>query len=161
MPMNTLVQRASLPQSKLPTSTFDTASLYFEALAELHIAHLMNQRNDAIESAEDCQRKLVARYLFRKLARERRLTKQWASFDKGPFKIWCDDFRPANILLDEGLKIVGVVDWEFTYAAPVEFSFAPPWWLLIEKPEYWSRGLDDWCREYEKRLQTFLSAMRC
>lgn len=160
MPMNTLIQLGSLPQSKLPTTTFDTTSSYFETLAELHIAHLMNQRNDAIDSAEDCRRKLVARYLFRKLAREHRLTKQLASFDKGPFKLWCDDFRPANILMNKELKIVGVVDWEFTYAAPVEFSFAPPWWLLIEKPEYWPRGLDDWCSNYERRLQTFLSAMR-
>jgi hypothetical protein len=97
-----------------------------EALAELHISHLVNQRNDAMDSADDCRRKLVARYLFRKLARERRSTKQWASFDKGFFKLWCDDFRPANILLDEGLRIIGVVDWEFTHAAPVEFSFAAP-----------------------------------
>ncbi|GIJ89302.1 hypothetical protein Asppvi_008239 [Aspergillus pseudoviridinutans] len=100
-------------------------------------------RNDAIDSAEDCRRKLVARYLFCKLAREHRLTERLASFDKGPFKLWCDDFRPANILMNEELKIVGVVDWEFAYAAPVEFSFGPPWWLLIEKPEYWPRGLDD------------------
>ncbi|KAL3459396.1 hypothetical protein BJX64DRAFT_279197 [Aspergillus heterothallicus] len=160
MPMNTLIQLGSLPQSKLPTATFDTTSSYFESLAELHIAHLINQRNDAVHSAEDCRRKLVARYLFRKLARERRLTRKLESFDKGPFKLWCDDFRPANILMNEKLEIVGVVDWEFTYAAPVEFSFAPPWWLLIEKPEYWHRGLDDWCHEYERRLPTFLSAMR-
>ncbi|KAL3444511.1 hypothetical protein BJX65DRAFT_310894 [Aspergillus insuetus] len=160
MPMNSLVRLGSLPQSKLPATTFDTTSSYMEVIAELHISHLVNQRNDAIDSAEDCRRKLVARYLFRKLARERRLTKQWASFDKGPFKLWCDDFRPANSLLSEELKIVGVVDWEFTYAAPVEFSFAPPWWLLIEKPEYWPQGLDDWCVEYERRLLTFLRAMR-
>ncbi|KAJ9376737.1 hypothetical protein DTO063F5_8639 [Paecilomyces variotii] len=159
MPMNTLIQLGSLPQSKLPSTTFNTTSSYFKALAELHIAHFTNQRNDAIDSTEDCRRKLVARYLFRKLAREHRLTEQLASFDKGPFKLWCDDFRPANILMNE-LKIVGVVDWEFTYAAPVEFSFAPPWWLLIEKPEYWPRGLDDWCSEYERRLQTFLGAIR-
>jgi hypothetical protein len=160
MPMNSLIRLGTLPQSKLPTRTFDTTSSYMEALTELHISHLVNQRNDAIHSGEDCRRKLVARYLFRKLARERRLTKQWAPFDKGPFKLWCDDFRPANILLEEELKIVGVVDWEFTYAAPVEFSFAPPWWLLIEKPEYWSHGLDDWCVEYERRLRAFLRVMK-
>jgi hypothetical protein len=158
--MNALIQLGSLPQVKLPTTTFNTTSSYFEALAELHIAHLINQRNDAIDSAEDCRRKLIARYLFRKRAREHRLTERLASFDKGPFKLGCDDFRPANILMNKELKIVGVVDWEFTYAAPVEFSFGPPWWLLIEKPEYWPRGLDDWCSEYEGRLQTFLGAMR-
>ncbi|THC95394.1 hypothetical protein EYZ11_005118 [Aspergillus tanneri] len=65
-----------------PLTASETGEIQL-ALAELHIAHLMNQRNDAIDSAEDCRRKLVARYLFRKLAREHRLTKQWASFDKG------------------------------------------------------------------------------
>ncbi|GFF47805.1 hypothetical protein IFM58399_08142 [Aspergillus lentulus] len=138
MPMNALVQLGSLPQSKLPTATFDTKSSYFEALAELHIAHLINQRNDAIDSAEDCRRKLVARYLLRKLAREHRLTERWHPLTKAR----------SNF------------DWEFAYAAPVEFSFAPPWWLLIEKPDYWRQGLDDWCSEYDRRLQTFLGAMR-
>ncbi|KAJ5880200.1 uncharacterized protein N7473_011253 [Penicillium subrubescens] len=57
------------------------------------------------------------------------------------------------------LKLAGVVDLEFTYAAPVEFSYAPPWWLLIEKPEYWPQGLDDWCMQYERQLQTFLKAL--
>lgn len=58
------------------------------------------------------------------------------SFEEGPFKIWCDGFRPANVLLKENLQIASVVDWEFTYAAPIDFSHAPPWWLLIEKPEF-------------------------
>jgi hypothetical protein len=134
MPMNELIRLGSLPQSKLPCKIFDTASSYFEALAELHIAHLINQINDAIDSADDCRRKFVARYLFRKITRDHNFTKQWISFNEGPFKIWCDDFRPANVLMDEALKIVGVVDWEFTYAAPVGFYYAPPWWLLIENP---------------------------
>ncbi|CEJ62014.1 hypothetical protein PMG11_10529 [Penicillium brasilianum] len=58
------------------------------------------------------------------------------------------------------MSIAGVVDWEFTYAAPVEFSYAPPWWLLIERPEYWSEGIEDWTRTFDRRLNTFLTAMR-
>ncbi|KAJ5372894.1 Aminoglycoside phosphotransferase [Penicillium concentricum] len=42
------------------------------------------------------------------------------------------------------MQIAGMVDWEFTYAAPVEFSYAPPWWLLIENPKLWPNGIDDW-----------------
>ncbi|OQE06140.1 hypothetical protein PENVUL_c019G09050 [Penicillium vulpinum] len=158
---NELIRLSSLPQSKLPSyeTTFSSTSSYLEALAEIHIAHLTHQRNDAIESADDCRRKFVARYLFRKLARERKLTERWAAFDKGPFKIWCDDLRPANVLVNNDLKITGVVDWEFTYAAPVEFTYAPPWWLLIEKPEYWPQGLEDWTTVFDSRLQIFLQAM--
>ncbi|CAG7942047.1 unnamed protein product [Penicillium salamii] len=159
MPMNELVRLGSLPQSELPHTTFDTLSSYLEHLARLHISHLVNQRNDAVDSANDCRRKFVARKLFLKLAQGQRLFANSSQFEHGPFKLWCDDFRPANVLLDKSLSIVGVVDWEFTYAAPVEFSHAPPWWLLIEKPEYWPKGLEDWCWEYERRLETFLRAL--
>jgi hypothetical protein len=157
--MNELLRLGSLPQSKLPSTSFNTASSYFEFLAELHISHLANQRNDAIDSADDCRRKFVARHLFLQLAQSHRLTEKSSRYEHGPFDLWCDDFRPGNVLLDQSLKIAGVVDWEFAYAAPVEFSHAPPWWLLIEKPEYWKEGLENWCREYERRLQAFLRAM--
>ncbi|KID89941.1 phosphotransferase family protein [Metarhizium guizhouense ARSEF 977] len=102
--------------------------------------------------------KYTARQLFQKLARERKLVSD--RYDKGPFKFWCDDIRPSNILLDANLQIVAVIDWEFSYAAPSEFTFAPPWWLLIEQPEYWEKGrLEDWIQQYERRLATFLKAM--
>ncbi|CAG8007851.1 unnamed protein product [Penicillium salamii] len=147
--MNEIVQLGTLPRSKLPTVIYDRAYLYFEALAELHISHLQHQRNDAIDSADDCRRKFVARFLFRKIIRDRDLRDKWMFYDNGPFPIWCDDFRPQNVMVDEAEKVVGVVDWEFTYTAAVEFSHAPPWWLLLEKPEYWPDGLDDWCTVYE------------
>jgi len=50
------------------------------------------------------------------------------------------------------------MDWEFTCTAPAEFIHAPPWWLLLEKPEYWTKGLGDWCIQYERRLEIFLNA---
>ncbi|KAJ5239574.1 hypothetical protein N7468_004193 [Penicillium chermesinum] len=160
MNMNELVRLGTLPRSKLPPldATFKTASSYIEALAQLNIQHLLHQRNDAVQSADDCRRKFVARQLFYTLARDKKLF--LPSFENGPFKLWCDDFRPANVLLNEDMHIAGVVDWEFTYAAPVEFSYAPPWWLLIEKPEYWSEGIEDWARVFDRRLKTFLTAMR-
>lgn len=157
MPMNELVRTGTFPRAKLRSSTFNTSSGYFQALAKLHVDHLASQRNDAIESRADCQRKYTARQLFQKLARERKLVSD--RHDKGPFKFWCDDLRPSNILLDANLQIVAVIDWEFSYAAPSEFTFAPPWWLLIEQPEYWEKGLEHWVQQYERRLATFLKAM--
>ncbi|KAI2795233.1 hypothetical protein POX_a01838 [Penicillium oxalicum] len=160
MNMNELVRLGTLPQSKLPGlhTTFTTSSSYFEALADLNIEHLVHQRNDSVESADDCRRKFVARGLFRKLARDKRLTDPL--LEEGPFKIWCDDLRPADVLLHSDLKIAGVVDWEFTYAAPAEFSYAPPWWLLIEKPEYWPKGLEIWTRTFDHRLKTFIKVLK-
>ncbi|KAJ5972672.1 uncharacterized protein N7479_002590 [Penicillium vulpinum] len=166
--MNEIVQLGTLPRSKLPPTTYDKASSYFEALAELHISHLISQRNEADVLAyiptdvlaDDFRRKFVARFLFRTLIRDQEQRKQWILYDDGPFPVWCDDFRPENVLVDEAESITGVVDWEFTYTAPAEFSYTPPWWLLLQKPEDWPNGLDDWCTEYEKHLQTFLGAMR-
>jgi hypothetical protein len=160
MNMNELVRLGTLPRSKLPpkSATFKTASSYIECLAQLNIQHLIHQRNDAVHSADDCRRKYVARQLFYKLAKDKRLSAPCN--ENGPFKLWCDDFRPANVLLNDDHHLAGVVDWEFTYAAPVEFSYAPPWWLLIEKPEFWSEGIEDWTRVFERRLETFLEAMR-
>ncbi|KAL5335597.1 hypothetical protein BJX70DRAFT_390534 [Aspergillus crustosus] len=166
--MNEIVQLGTLPRSELPTTTYDKASSYFEALAELHISHLKSQRNEAdIEEdidndvlADDFRRKFVARFLFRKLVQDPKQRQQWILHDNGPFPVWCDDLRPENVLVDETEKVIGVVDWEFTYTAPVEFAYAPPWWLLLKKPEDWPGGLDEWCAAYEKPLRTFLEAMR-
>ncbi|RMD44981.1 hypothetical protein DV735_g102, partial [Chaetothyriales sp. CBS 134920] len=157
---NELVRLGTLPRSKLPhpDETFTSASTYLNALADLHLAHLIHQRNDAVDSADDCRRRYIARLLFCKLARQGRLTA--GGTDLGPFILWCDDLRPANILINEHLQIAGVVDWEFTYAAPVEFSHAPPWWLLVEQPEYWPEGIEAWTEAYERRLQTFLKVLR-
>ncbi|KAI9829870.1 MAG: hypothetical protein M1819_005968 [Sarea resinae] len=156
--MDSLVGLGTFPRSKLPKTTFKTSSSYFEALAEMHINHLSHQRNDAIDNAIDCTRKYIGRHLFRKLARESKLTSP--EHNAGPFKLWCDDLRPTNILLNADLKIVAVIDWEFTYSAPAEFSYAPPWWLLLEQPEYWPEGLDAWADAYEPRLEVFLRALR-
>lgn len=154
-----MVVMGTLPPAHLPGAdvTFETSAQYLESVAETFIQHLNHQRNDVIESADDCRRKFVARCLFQKLAREQKLTNP--PLTNGPFKLWCDDLRPANVIMDLNDHIVGVLDWEFTYAAPVEFTYAPPWWLLVEKPEYWPKGLEDWTRVYERRLKTFLGAM--
>ncbi|KAF2278470.1 uncharacterized protein EI97DRAFT_499895 [Westerdykella ornata] len=156
--MNELVQLGNFPRSRLPQRPFSTASAYYSTLADIHLEHLSTQRNDAVESAKDCRRKYVARHLFRKLASEMRLDKH-GIFESGPFKIFCDDLRPTNVLLNKDFKIVAVIDWEFTYAAPVGFCYSPPWWLLLETPEDWPWGLEDWEFQYERRLQTFLSAL--
>ncbi|OJJ69053.1 hypothetical protein ASPBRDRAFT_57598 [Aspergillus brasiliensis CBS 101740] len=157
--MNELVRLGTLPRSLLPDSTFSTSSSYFDNLAELHIQHLKHQRNDAVDSATDCRRKYVARQLFRKLAKDRQLTASTCDCDSGPFRLWCDDLRPSNVLLNADLQVMGVIDWEFSYAAPAEFSEASPWWLLLEQPEYWPDGIEAWTEVYERRLQTFLKVL--
>jgi len=154
--MNELVQLANCPRAELPSTFFHTSADYLKALADMHIMHLSTQRNDAIDSAVDCRRKYIARHLFRKLASLSQLS---SGDDHQSFKLFCDDMRPSNVLVDADFKIVAVIDWEYTYAAPAEFTFSPPWWLLLEAPEYWPGGLSDWATTYEPRLGTFLRVL--
>lgn len=113
----------------------------------------------------------IARCLFRKMAREGLLlasaSSRWrrnnsnsssSSSDKGPFPLFNDDFRPANVLSTSNFEVTGALDWEFTYAAPPEFAHSAPVWLLLELPEYWPEGLSDWTRVYEKTFPVFLDA---
>ncbi|KAI9736401.1 MAG: hypothetical protein M1818_006134 [Claussenomyces sp. TS43310] len=158
---NELVQMANFPPQKLPSTTFSTSSDYYKALADVHLTHLSVQRNDAIKSAEDCRRRYVARHLFRQLAQESRLEAEvdTKATSLKPFRLFCDDLRPTNVLVDDECNIVGVIDWEFAYVAPAEFTYSPPWWLLIEMPEYWPAGVEDWTATYEPRLALFLKAL--
>ncbi|KAF1951206.1 phosphotransferase family protein [Byssothecium circinans] len=155
--MNDLVQLANCPPSSLLSTPFPTSSSFYNAIADMKIMHLEMQHNDAIDSAEDCRRKYTARRLFKKLASEKRLHDP--EMENGPFRLWCDDLRPGNILVDENCRILSVIDWEFTYAAPSSFTFNPPWWLLLEAPEYWFRGITDWVRVYEPRMRTFIKVL--
>ena len=99
--MNELVRLGTLPRSKLPKpgATFETASSYFNFLADVHLDHFLHQRNDSIDDETDYRRKYVARKLFRTLTSESRFTSQ--TTDAGTSPLWCDDLRPANILIDK------------------------------------------------------------
>jgi len=155
--MTDLVVHTNAPASILPSGTYASTDEWYSALADMHLAQLAFQRNDAVEDEDDARDKYVARQLFRKLAADKRLAPNSAS-DTG-FTLFSEDLRPANILLDENLRIAGVIDWEFAYAAPAEFSFDPPWWLLLEEPDSWEGGYSAWMEAYEPRLQTFLRVL--
>jgi len=173
----------------LKGTTFQTADAWYAALADMHIATLLFQHNDIVSSEDDCRTKYVARQLFHRLARQGRLSTfgfaqdDWSASasaahyhykdtagvastgglpapnNSGAFRLWSDDFRPVNILVDAEDNILGAIDWEFAYAAPTQFALDPPWWLLLDVPEMWDAGIDDWAEVYEGRLRTWLAAM--
>ncbi|KAG4432705.1 hypothetical protein IFR05_011805 [Cadophora sp. M221] len=132
-----------------------------------------------ISSEDDCRNKYVARQLFRRLAKQGRLSKfgfvedDWSAQSKsqyvpttmrvpdgsGNFRLWSDDFRPSNVMVDDDDQILGAIDWEFAYVGPTQFVLDSPWWLLLDVPEMWDNGIDDWASQYERRLKTWISAM--
>ncbi|KAH8653605.1 hypothetical protein BX600DRAFT_515868 [Xylariales sp. PMI_506] len=177
--MNSMTQLANIPPSILPHKdiTYKTSDEWYLALANMHLAQLIFQHNDLVVSEDDCRNKYVARHLFRRLAKQGRLSTfgfqedDWSASAKktdpkcsapetsGAFRLWCDDFRPANALLGPDDSIAAVVDWEFTYAAPTNFTLYPPWWLLFETPEMWPSGIDRWSKAYEPYLNIWLETM--
>ena len=181
MNMSNMIQLANIPRAILPPQdkTYDSADDWYIALAEMHWAQLVFQHNDLVSSEDDCRNRYVARYLFHKLAKQGRLSTfgfaddSWSSQASNysstllaappgsdSFRLWCDDFRAGNILIDDSKDIISVIDWEFSYFGPSQFILDPPWWLLFEVPEMWEFGIEDWAKVYELRLKTWLAAMK-
>ncbi|KAI0472601.1 hypothetical protein GGR56DRAFT_651102 [Xylariaceae sp. FL0804] len=164
MNMNSILEFTEAPLSLLPNRQYSTATEWYSALADMHLMQLVFQHNDAVEDEEDARDKYVARQLFRRLAAEGRLvseleTKQQdrQNVKEAAFRMFSEDLRPTNVLIDKDLRVVGVIDWEFAYIAPSQFSFDPPWWLLLKAPDEWYEGgYPSWMETYEPRLETFL-----
>lgn len=178
--MNNMLQLANIPRATLPPEDrmYGTADEWYVALAEMHIAQLVFQHNDLVTTADDCRNKYVARQLFRKLAKQGRLSTfgfaedDWSAQSKSQtltlspapngsssFRLWCDDLRASNVLLNKADDIVAIIDWEFAYIAPTQFALDPPWWLLLNVPEMWHTNIDDWTKVYNVRLKTWLRAI--
>ncbi|KAK3368664.1 hypothetical protein B0H63DRAFT_488901 [Podospora didyma] len=171
-----------------PDATYQTSDDWYVALADMHMAHLVFQHNDLVVSRDDCRNKYVARQVFRRLATEGKLSTfgfaddTWSAqaqtarrnrgpthqqprplarppYKYGPFHLWCDGLHAGNFLADRQLRINGVIDWEFAYAGPTQFSLDPPWWLLLEPPESWPSDIWEWSSLYEDRLRGWLRSM--
>jgi hypothetical protein len=59
-----------------------------------------------------------------------------AKYDRCKFKLICDDFGLANLIVRgrEDLTVVGVVDLEWSYIGPAQLFGSAPWWLLQDRP---------------------------
>ncbi|KUL81893.1 hypothetical protein ZTR_09525 [Talaromyces verruculosus] len=75
-------------------------------------------------------------------------------YDKGPFKLVCEDFGLANLIVrsHHDLTIIGVVDLEWSYAGPAQLA-ASPWWLLQSRLTLYDLELEE---EEAKKSATIL-----
>lgn len=153
--MNELVASAGYPIDRLSTESFDRASDFFKSVASEHLIHVQAQRNIS-RTPEDARERFIARHRFAELIGK------YTVDDEGPFKLFCDDLQPSNILIDpETLRITGVLDLEFTNAMPAQFTYDPPWWLLLLGPEMWLEHYSkkEFLGRYVPRMEQFLRAM--
>ncbi|KAH7018468.1 phosphotransferase family protein [Microdochium trichocladiopsis] len=164
--INRITEWTSAPQGLLPSNTYARAEEWYSDMADMHMLQLVFQRNYLVKDEDDARDKYIARQLFRRLAASGKLSAPSNHNDASPgrdgppFKLFSEDLRPNNVLLDEHFKIVAVIDWEFAYAAPAQFARDPPWWLLIRQPHHWEGGIEAFIAAYEPRLQTFLRTLR-
>jgi hypothetical protein len=130
--MTDIVRLANIPRCVLPPEgkTYETTDKWYTALADIHIAQLIFQHNDLVASKDDCRNKYVARQIFRRLAKQGRLSifgfaeDTWSvqsskipAFSLSPapssfdlFRLWGNDFRAGNILLTESDEIAALID---------------------------------------------------
>ncbi|KAK2757695.1 hypothetical protein FQN54_004664 [Arachnomyces sp. PD_36] len=144
-----------LPPGVLPTMPFTSTGDYFHHTWKEHYAHLCTQRNIA-DDAEEAEKRFIAHHQLRKLI------PQYCIDNDGPFKIYCDDLQPANIIVDpKTLQIKSFLDWEFTNIMPAQFTYDPPWWLLLLGPDMWlNDGKEkEFMACFEPRLEQFLQAL--
>jgi hypothetical protein len=143
------------PLGTFPTAPFPTTREYLEYQSDENLTHLRIQRNLA-HDREDAWKKYIARHQFRKLI------PKYCMDNNGPFKLFCEDLQPSNMLADpETLKVNAILDWEFTHAMPAQFTYDPPWWLILKGPDMWldRYSMKEFLAGYEPRLEQFLRAL--
>jgi aminoglycoside phosphotransferase (APT) family kinase protein len=146
---------SNYPTDRDPTAPFTSAKTYFHSLADEHLIHLQTQRNLA-NSRNDAKKRFIARHRFKQLI------SLYCIDDTGPFKLYCDDLQPSNMLADpDTLRITAVLDFEFTNAMPAQFSYDPPWWLLLLGPDMWLErySMEEFLVRYVPRMEQFLRAL--
>ena len=81
--------------------------------------------------------------------------------NKGPFKLICDDFQPTNMIVnnEQDLKVMAVIDWEWSYTAPAQLVDSTPTWLLIESPHVWA-SVDDRLARYNAHLELYTRLLK-
>ncbi|KAI1413842.1 kinase-like domain-containing protein [Hypoxylon sp. FL1857] len=158
--MNEVVAFAGFPADHFKTmASFDRGSDYFAARATHLQIHLETQRNIGWEDEDITWNRYVARECFARL-----IPTYGMVDDSGPFRLFCDDLRPSNMLVDpQTMHITAVLDWEFTNVMPAQFAYDLPWWLILGNPAILisegSEALQEFLGLFEPRKEQFIRAM--
>ncbi|KAH6714406.1 hypothetical protein BKA61DRAFT_632310 [Leptodontidium sp. MPI-SDFR-AT-0119] len=135
--MNEVVTLAGYPDDQFTLAApFDRVSDYFTARACHFRRHLETQRNIAGNDGELAWRQFVARRCFAELI------PAYCVDNAGPFRLFCDDLRPTNMLADpETLRITA--------------------WLLLKQPTSWVREgeMQEFLDLFIPRKDQFIRAM--
>lgn len=136
--------------SAASTQPFDSTVHYLDALISQNLRHPA-QSTATSQCPQDGLDGLDDLYFIDLL---RSMKHHFADkFDDVPHKLFCDDLRFGNILVNDSYDIVAIIDLEFTYAAPASFLCSPPWWLTGTEPFEWNKEDE---QDFEVKLKMFL-----
>ena len=97
----------------------------------------------SVTHADDARRK------YRRLKRLIKVVPRFVDpvWDTGPFMLRCEGMRFGNMLVDVDYNITAVLDWEWSYTAPMQMLYSPPRWLIIRRPMQWNirAPREDYC----------------
>ncbi|KAK6860538.1 hypothetical protein PG995_004174 [Apiospora arundinis] len=158
--MNEVVAFAGFPADHFKSSTtFKRATDYFLERARSLQLNLETHRNIGQEDEKLTWKRYVARRCFEKLIP----AYCPAEDDLGPFRLFCDDLRPSNMLADpETMHIRAVIDLEFTNVLPAQFAYDVPWWLVLSNPATSISNGDkqQFLDLFEPRMEQYIRAMK-
>ncbi|KAF2207364.1 hypothetical protein CERZMDRAFT_115222 [Cercospora zeae-maydis SCOH1-5] len=140
-----------------PVSTTFTSSIdYFKYVASHDLRHVNDQLN-SVDDEEDARQEYINWNVLQQLV------PRFVHSDHGPFRLICDDFGPMNMIVNNtmDLRIVAVLDWEWSYAGPQELFWSPPLWLLGQHPVCWEDGFEDSrLSRYHRNLDILIKVMQ-
>ncbi|GLB04958.1 hypothetical protein AtubIFM57258_010985 [Aspergillus tubingensis] len=96
--MNELVRTCGLTDLD-PPRTYNSSTDYIVSLLELQSKNLQQQRNSIYDST-DCREKYACRHLMKASA----LNFLSPEDNCGPFKLFCDDLCPGNVLVNDSFR---------------------------------------------------------
>ena len=81
--------------------------------------------------------------------------------DMAPFKLTCDEFQPTNTIVNnqQDLKVVAVIDWEWSYTAPAQLVRTTPPWLWIQSPNA-RASVDGRLARFNKHLELYTRLLK-
>ncbi|KAK8213130.1 kinase-like domain-containing protein [Phyllosticta paracitricarpa] len=141
---------AEIPVPLVSSSPFTSTSEYFEHLAFQTLTSLAENKTTRLYPQEAFQNFNTA-YLLRSIAQHFA-----AKIEGMPHKLYCDDLRFGNIIVNDSYDILAIIDFEFTYAAPASFLGSPPWWLAGTEPFEWN---DHDKKDYEAKMDMFIDEL--
>ncbi|KAI5864632.1 hypothetical protein GGS23DRAFT_457488 [Durotheca rogersii] len=134
-----------------PNEIFSSTTEYFRHVVDQDLRHLHDQPN-SVDDDQDAREKYIYFNIMKALITRHVLP----GHDKGPFKLTCDDFQPTNMIVnnEQDLKVVAVIDWEWSYTAPAQLVNSTPTWLLIQSPNAWA-SVDERLTRFNWHLELY------